>query len=247
MCAWKTMIALIAALALAVALAACDDDDNGDAVRGSGNVVSEEMAFSDFTAVDLSNAFEAEITHSDSFKVTIRVDDNLLDLIDVSQAGDTLTIGVQSGVILRGDVTLEANITMPDLSGLELSGASRAGVSGFRSSGRISIDASGASRVDGDLEAGSADMEASGASRITLDGSAAEITANGSGASTLDLADFVVDTAEVTLSGASQATVNVQDRLDPVTLSGASRLRYVGDPNLGDVNTSGASTLEKES
>jgi hypothetical protein len=34
------------------------------------------------------------------------------------------------------------------------------------------------------------------------------------------MADFVVDKADGTLSGASQGTVNVQDRIDPVDVSG---------------------------
>ena len=78
-----------------------------------------------------------------------------------------------------------------------------------------------------------------------LEGSATGLTIAGSGASSLDLADFTVNTADVTLSGASEATVNVQERIDPVDVSGASRLRYLGDPALGDVSTSGGSSVDK--
>ena len=78
-----------------------------------------------------------------------------------------------------------------------------------------------------------------------LEGSATGLTIEGSGASTLDLADFSVDTAGVKLSGASKATVNAQESIDPVDASGASSLRYLGDPSLGDVSTSGGSTVDK--
>ncbi len=242
----RSWIVLIAALVLALGLAACGDDEEGDeeAVRGSGNVVTEDMEFADFTAVDAQNAFAVEISQSETFGVTIRVDDNILDLLDVSKAGDTLRIRLKPPVSLR-NATLEAEITMPDLQGLKLSGASRASVSGFRSSGQIDIDLSGASTLDGDLEAGEIDMHVSGASRVVLEGSATGLTIEASGASSLDLADFVVSTAEVDLSGASDATVNARERIDPVDVSGVSRLRYLGDPSLGDVSTSGASTVEK--
>ena len=72
-----------------------------------------------------------------------------------------------------------------------------------------------------------------------------EVVIEGSGASSLDLADFTVDTAEVRLSGASEATVNALERIDPVDVSGASRLRYLGDPSLGEVSTSGGSSVDK--
>ena len=250
----KSWIVLIAAFALTLGLAACGDEEEEAApsetvqeegVQGSGNVVTQEMDFDDFTAVDVHNAFVVEIIQSDSFSVTIRVDDNILDLLDVSTVGDTLRIRLQRGVSLRGDVTLEADITMPELDALKLSGAARASVSGFQSTGQLDIGLSGASTLDGDLEAGSIDLDTSGASRVDLVGSATALTLEGSGASTLDLADFAVDTADVTLSGASEATVNVQERIEPADVSGASRLRYLGDPSLGDVTTSGASTVDK--
>jgi hypothetical protein len=242
----RLIIPVLVLVGLITLLAGCGDDE-GDAeeVRGSGNVVSQEMALADFTAVEGANAFEVEITQSDIFAVTIRVDDNILDLLDVSKEGDTLKIGLEGGVSLRGDVTLEASITMPNLEGLELSGASSASVSGFRSSDRLDIDLSGASTLDGDLEVAQTDINASGASRVVLEGSATEATIEGSGASSLDLADFTVNTAEVRLSGASDATVRARKRIDPVDVSGASKLRYLGDPSLGDVTTSGASTVDK--
>jgi len=239
----KSWIVLVAALALTLGLAACGDDES---VRGSGNVVSEEMTFADFTAIEAANTFTVEIVQSDSFDVTIRVDDNIQDLLDVSRAGDTLRLRLKRGVRLRGNVTLEAKIAMPNLDRLVLSGASSASVSGFRSQDRLDIELSGASTVEGDLEAGDTDIEASGASKVVLEGTATNLIIRGSGASSLDLADFIVDAAEVRLSGASQATVNVAERINPVDVSGASRLRYLGDPSLGNLSTSGASTVEKQ-
>lgn len=242
----KSWIVLIAALALTLGLAACDiDDGDGETVRGSGNVVTEDMALADFTSVEAHSSFVVEITQSDTFAVTTRVDDNIVDLLDVSKKGDTLRLRLKRAVSLRGDVTLEADITMPDLDGLNLSGASSASVSGFRSSGSLDIDLSGASRVDGDLQGGNVDIEASGASRVVLEGSATGLTIDGSGASRLDLADFTVNTAEVRLSGASEATLRVVEQIAPVEVSGASRLRYLGDPTLSDVSTSGGSTVDK--
>ncbi len=244
MCLWKSWIALIAVLALTLGLAACDD--NGfEVLRGSGNVATEDFEFADFASVEVFNAFDVEIVQSDSFNVTIRADDDILELVSVSKDGKTLSVRLAQGLTISTEVTLEARITMPDLEALDLSGATSATVSGFRSEGQIDVELSGASNLDGDLEAIRIDLNVSGASRVTLEGSAGGLTIVGSGASNFDLAEFIVDTAEVRLSGASGATVNVEERIGSVDVSGASRLRYFGDPSLGDVRTSGASTLDK--
>lgn len=98
---------LVLGLAGLIALFAGCGDDGGETVqdegvRGSGNVVTQEMALADFTSVEAANAFEVEITRSDTFAVTIRVDDNILDLLDVSKEGDTLRLGLERGVSPRG-------------------------------------------------------------------------------------------------------------------------------------------------
>jgi hypothetical protein len=237
-------IILIAALALMPGLAACDEDEEASTLQGSGNIVTQEIDFADFTAVEAANAFVVDITRSDSFGVTLRVDDNIMDLVDVSKAGDMLRIRLKPRASVT-NATLEASVTMPEIDGLKLSGASRVSLSGFSSTDHMDVELSGASTLDGDLEAGSVDLEVSGASRVALEGSADELSVDGSGASTLDLEEFAVDTAGIDLSGASEATVNVGDRIDPVDVSGASRLRYVGDPALGDVTASGGATVNK--
>jgi hypothetical protein len=134
---------------------------------------------------------------------------------------------------------------MPELLGLTASGATRGTVSGFSSTEDLDIGVSGASRLNGDITADNAVFDISGASSIQLDGSANNMDATASGASHLNLDDFVVNNADVNLSGASSGTVNLSGRLD-ANLSGASNLWYIGEPTMGDINTSGASTVSKK-
>jgi len=226
---------------------------------GSGNLETEEYAFTDFTEVEISDAFDFEIKQSSSYSINVTADDNVIDYVQVSQDGQTLRIGLRTGlrigsVTLRigpgifplpGSVTLRASVTMPQLHSLTATGASHGTVSGFSSTDDLDITVSGASKVTGDITAGNVEFRMSGASTIQLEGSANDIDAGVSGASHLNLDDFVVNNADLNLSGASTGTVNLSGRLD-ANLSGASRLWYIGEPTMGDINTSGASTLSKK-
>jgi hypothetical protein len=228
---------IIVALLLAFA---CEDVVG---IRGSGDLVTEDYTFEDFTDVELSHSFHAEITYSDSYSVSVEVDDNILDLVEVFKDGDTLRLGLESGFRTR-NVTLNATITIPELFSLELSGATRATVTGFENMQDLDVQLSGASRLDGELDVTHLDLRLSGASRATLEGGGTEADLDASGASSLDLEDFLLEFAHVKLSGASNATVNVRDELGPIDASGASHLRYIGDPTLTDVDTSGASSVD---
>ena len=211
---------------------------------GSGNLETEVYAFTDFTEVEVSSAFEFEIEQSSSYSINVTADDNIMEYVRVSQDGQTLKIGLRT-VMWLGPVTLKVSVTMPELSGLDVSGASRGTVSDFSSNEDLDITVSGASRVTGDLVAGNVDFDISGASTIELEGSASDMVADVSGASSFKLDDFTVNNANVDFSGASSGTINLNGRLD-ADLSGASRLWYIGEPTMGDIDTSGVSTLSKK-
>jgi len=211
---------------------------------GSGNLETEEYAFTNFTKVEISSAFEFEVNQSSSYSINVTADDNVMDYVRVSQVGQTLKIGLGT-VTWLGPVTLRASVTMPQLSGLTVSGASRGDIYDFSSTEDLDITVSGASRVNGDITAGNVEFDISGASTIQLEGSANDMVASVSGASSFNLGGFTVNNADVNFSGASSGTINLDGRLD-ADLSGASRLWYIGEPTMGDINTSGASTISKK-
>ena len=211
---------------------------------GSGNLETEEYAFANFTRVEISSAFEFEIRQSSSYGINVTADGNVIDYVQVSQDGQTLKIRV-GGVPSFRRVTLKASVTMPQLGGLTVSGASRGTVSDFSCTEAVSIAVSGASRVTGDITAGDAEFHIDGASTIQLEGSANDMTARVSGASLFSLDDFTVNNADVNISGVSTGTINLDGRLD-ANVSGASTLLYIGDPVMGAIDVSDASTLSKK-
>jgi hypothetical protein len=253
------VVILVAALLTSVLLVGC-----GVVSTGSGNLETKDYNFSDFSKVEVSSAFEFEISQSSSYSISITADDNVIEKVQVTKEGDTLKIGLNR-IIGLGSVTLKAAVTMPQLRGLDISGASRGtvynfsstenldvGVSGASSldlvdisAGDVKCEVSGASKITGDITAADADFDVSGASTVQLEGSAIDIVVDASGASRFKLAAFPINNATVALSGASSGTVNLDGRLD-ADLSGASKLDYIGEPTMDTINTSGGSTLSKK-
>jgi len=257
---------LLAALVVVMGsiLTGCIITGAGSLVNGSGNLETREIEISGFDRINISHTFQVEITRSNSFGVSITADDNLDEYLDVEKNGSTLNLGLKDNHSYT-NVTLRAMVSLPDIYRLELSGASRADISGFTFShtvnfqlsgashleladietGDASFNISGASKLSGALEIPKADMVVSGASTAELSGSAEDIEINASGASRLNLIDFPAVDADVNLSGASSARIAVSGILN-AELSGASRLTYAGSPSLGDINVFGGSTVQSE-
>jgi hypothetical protein len=171
-------------------------------VTGSGNVVTQEEAITGFDKLDVSQGFQVVVRQDDTFSVVIRVDDNLVERLNVVKEGSTLKIGLDQ-VRSYVDVTLQAEVTMPELVGLDLSGGSRVQASG--SGEDIVIDASGGSGADlASFTVVNANIDASGGSQVTVD---------------------VTGTLNVDASGGSQVSYSGNPTLGMIDTSGGAQVR----------------------
>ncbi len=253
---------LVAAMLLAFVLAAagCDVPSTGGLgqVPGSGRLVTKTYDYTGFTKVVVDSGFAASVERGAACAVSVTVDDNLVeDHLKVELKGDTLHIGL-APLWRYHDVTLRATVTLPHLSGLEVSGASTVDgvstgddlelvVSGasratLKGEGSAALELSGASRAAGDVQWDALSGELSGGSVAAFAGGADGLRLDVSGGSRLELARLLVTSADLTLSGGSRGRVTVTGRL-AVHASGGSTLEYAGDPQLGAVDVSGGSAV----
>ena len=230
------------ALAIALLMLAGCAVPFGTQLVPSGSLVTQDFDLANFSAVAAGSAFQVEITQSESYSVSVTVNENLVERLDVGVSGSTLRISLKPGIGLAGAGTLTAKVAMPKLVGLDLSGASRTTLAGFDSRNSLEAEVSGASTLRGDLTCGDAQFDVSGASKVNLNGSAQDLNVEASGASNADLSAFASQNAVVDASGASNVIVATSGTLN-VEASGASTVRYIGEPAKLRTNTSGASTV----
>ena len=237
-----------------------------DTTREPGPRADKEYSVHGFSEVRVSSAIEFEITQSEQYSVKATGHEKLLEHLKVEVSGQTLTLGFEhnpmawiGGLRPRGEV--KAVVTMPELKRLVVSGASKGTARGFKSSQDLNLELSGASqaeigmetgtatvtisgagRVTGELKAQDTSLTLSGASRCQLLGAGGDTHLDSSGASQADLSQFQIRNADVHISGAGRAKINMDGTLN-VHLSGASSLESKGNIVLGKKDLTGASTM----
>jgi hypothetical protein len=236
-----------------------------DMSEKNGPLTTQSYDYTDFTGIEIGNAFQLDVVPAASYNISITAGKNILERLHVSKSGGTIKITLDSWRVgWWWNSNPKVSITMPVLTSLKLSGASDGNVLGFKSSQDFRLDLSGASHLDMDMEIGDftseisgassvaghltatdSDIDISGASHMNLTGSGGDIKVHCSGASTIDFTYFTADNADIEFTGASHGTIDVRGTLD-VDLSGASSLDYLGDPTLGRRDVSGASELKKK-
>jgi hypothetical protein len=242
-----TLIIAIAAIVIVVASAIIllgECSPTSETIVGSGNFVTQQKDFSDFSAIEVTSAFEVEISQSSFYSISVTADDNVIDYIQVSKTGNILTVGMQEG--FYQSTTLQVEIEMPEIDSLKLSGATVGMIEDFSSSEPFFVELSGASILKMvDMDVGDFEVELHGASILTAEGSGNDLFSIVKAASKLDLTNFPVSNSNLAVSDASQATVNLDGTLDAV-VSGASTVYYIGEPTMGNIDISDSSTINKK-
>jgi serine/threonine-protein kinase len=213
-----------------------------NAIVGSGTMAVKTWDVADFNRIQVRSTFHAKISKGKSFKVTTTADDNVLPYVRVEKEDGTLRISLEKGHSFELTKSPEAEIVLPALSGVDLSGASAGHLEGFDSEKDVAIQVSGSSKLDGSLGTGKAKVTAGGASNVSLTGNAeaAEVTVHG--ASHLSLSEFPLKQCKIDLSGASTAAITVRSASPfDAKVSGASTLRGTVEAAGLDLKAEGAS------
>ena len=201
---------------LVVLLAACTT------VTGSGNPVNRSFDLDGFSRINASQGAQVEVTRGEAFSVDVEVDDNAVSKLDVSVSGDTLRIGLKVDSVVN--VTFRARVTMPELTGVMVSGGSG---------------------LQGVLAGEDLDLNVSGGSRATLTGTAGRVTIDASGGSRALLGALAAGDVKLDASGGSHVEVNSSGRVSGQA-SGGSSVTVSGSPTSVDVETSGGASLNRD-
>ena len=145
--------------------------------------------FENFTNISAMSVFNVTVVQGSEFSVEVTADADVMNNVQVMQTGDTVSLDL---ALADNNVeTLAAVITMPVLNRIDLGGVSRGTLRNFNQA-QMTVQVGGVSALQGE--------------GLTI----ANLAANVSGVSRLDLGDIrPVGTANVTVSGVSQATLNM--------------------------------------
>jgi hypothetical protein len=213
-------ITLIMIAALAILMAGCSttrqaESSNHLSIQGSGNLVSRQLDFGDFDRIDIGLSFGLTIRHGNDFSVTLTADDNFIDYILVAQEGSTLRVGFKPGYAYDvNGVSMQLEVTMPDLAGLNLGEASHTYLADARSSGLFAANLSGSSLLEGNLLAKEVRFELSGNTHLELAGSADTLQLDSCGNSLANLEKFTVVDASLAVSCNSITSLMVTGKLE---------------------------------
>lgn len=213
---------------------------SGNIILGDDLDILEYDAI-DFSGVDVGANFEVHITPGDEYSVVIDAHEKTHEIIHAKVKNNILDLGFSRSV--RNPGTVRARIVMPTLEYLAVSGAAEVDVDRGFEVDSLHLDGSGAAEVRIDIAAKKMVADLSGAAEIEIAGRADALKLDGSGAAEFYAEDLILIDADIDLSGASSARVDVRNDLT-LDLSGASNVNCEREPAKIYSETSGVSDID---
>ncbi len=220
-------------------LTGCEEEP----IVGNGNIVEDSRDVDPFDGIDISEAFDVELTQGNVPAVTIITDENVMPFVEVSIINGELKIRFSPDAAIESTTELRAVISFETLRSLELSGSTRLIGTNIFQLDDIDIRCSGTCTLDMEFDADDVDIDVSGTCDLALFGNADDVTMRLSGASTYNAYDFIANSYDVRLSGACRAKIHVLESLE-VDASGSCSMIFKGDPAHLDIDISGDCTVE---
>jgi hypothetical protein len=203
-------------------------------------VNKENRNVSGFTKVNFGISGDLYISIGSEFKVVLEGKKSLLEEIETEVSDSKLVIRNENWHY-HGNDKVTVYITMPELTGLGVSGSGKAEIKDAIKAEKLDFSVSGSGRIQTtDLALGKLHVGISGSGDVIIGGSGeatnADVSISGSGnysGETLKIAN-----ADFSISGSGSCRCNVTDNLE-AHVSGSGNITYTGSPKI-DARVSGS-------
>ncbi|MCK5787933.1 MAG: DUF2807 domain-containing protein [Chlamydiia bacterium] len=212
-------------LLLAISFSSC----NVNTIVGSGRVITESRPITEFSDIYVQGDYILHIKQGNSYKLFLKMDDNLLDNTSTEIEGDELQIISNSNVL--NSSAKDIYITVKKLDRIKLVGSVDLTNSNIFTVNSLTIISEGVCNLDLHVLSNIVSLNLSGSSKVKLIGVSDYLDVEMAGYGTLNSLGLFCDNVTLELSGAVSSKVFSKNYLD-VVINGAGRVYYKGTPEL---------------
>ena len=228
---------------ISMAFSACVNGQIRRTIRGNHNVVKQERTAGSFSGIRVSTGIDVFLKQGDKESISVEADENLQEYIKTEIKGDILNI--YSDAYIRDAEKENVYVTIRELKSLKTSSAGNiTGQTPFKVE-ELELSASSAGDIKLEVRAKNIKADISSSGNITIDGTADMLEADLSSAGDLNAYELLVREADVSVSSAGDADINVSEKLT-ARASSAGDINYRGNPKYIDSHSSSAGGIHQQ-
>ncbi|MGE5420028.1 MAG: head GIN domain-containing protein [Chloroflexota bacterium] len=234
---------VILAILMFLSISAISSAQFWESVRGNHNVVTKERKTGSFSGIRVSSGIDVYLKQGNSISVEVEADENLHEYILTEVKNGVLNVYVDN-ISIRDAERKRVNVTMKEINSVSTSSAGDVVGDTPIKAENLELSASSAGNISLEVTAKEINIDISSSGDITISGEADILDANLSSAGDLNAYKLKVREADISVSSAGDADVNVTEKLN-ARASSAGDINYMGEPKYVDAHSSSAGGIHR--
>jgi hypothetical protein len=211
-------------------------------VKGKGPMKTETRDLSNFTGLSVECSGDIEIISSETYRVEITAQENILPLFKSEIKDNNLRLDFDRSIWTNDGIKIK--VFAPNLDEISLGGSANIVASLPLSGDKLELAVGGS----GNIDVKSADFKKvtcsiGGSGNIDITGKTDFIEASVSGSGGVSSLNLTSQNAEASISGSGSITCNVEQKLE-ASISGSGEVKYKGNAT-AETSVSGSGSVSK--
>lgn len=215
-----------------------------DGTVGSGKITEETRTVASYDRLLVDHTLHVRIAEGEPGTVVLSGEDNVLPRVQIAVSNGELSVGLSRQTKFKDTKPVTVTIHRAALRSIQAKTACTITADVPVVNDQLTISLGEASQLTADLDVQQLTVKLQGASAVTLQGKVRSASLQLDGASRLTAGQLRVAKADLTLNGASHATIHVTNNLS-ASADGVSTITYSGSPVIDAQRTTGLSTIKR--
>ena len=236
----KNLTTFVSAILLVFSTTACSQYRHtehtgtfgGKTVKASKNYVTKNIKVDNFTGLNLAGSPDVIYTQkAGKPEVEVYTSDNIVDLLDINVANNTLNIRFKKGVNVSFN-KLEIRISSETLNSISIAGAGNIELANGLKTDHLKVSIAGSGDIQGsNITCTNTEVSIAGSGTAILTGKTREASYRIAGSGDLFASDLQAERVSASVSGSGDIKCHATDFLKART-SGSGDIGYKGNPEL---------------
>ena len=240
----QSLITCIVITVFITSLSSCRFGSN-NSIIGNGNVTTENRTISTFTKLKLDGVFKTVITQDGGPAwVKVETDQNLQQVITVSNDGETLDIADKSEIHFNTPTKMVVHVNVKDISSLINTSVGKVESDGVVKAGDLYLKIDAVGKTDLNIQVQKLTAKVNSVGLIRLSGSAATADIDNNSVGKLEAYDLKADTLNIKNNSVGAVEVYAEKEIS-IDHNGVGSLHYKGPAAIKSLNDNGVGKASK--
>jgi len=195
----------------------------GNSRKGNGNVVKQQREVGDFSGIEVNCSADVYIQQGSNTSVTVKADENLLEVIETKVSGGVLKIDIDGSISRVKELIVL--VTVKNLDELQINGSGDVESEGTIKGIDLEIGINGSGNVEMDLDMKNVKTSINGSGDVEISGVGGDFQLKVSGSGSFEGKDMRLNLCDISVYGSGD-----------VEMSGSATKIVIEQSASGDIN-----------